>query len=156
MSFNRKVTILPSLVRPKKITIRASDGNEYSFLCKPKDDLRKDSRLMEFNCLINKLLKKDDECRQRQLYIRTYTVLPLNEECGILEWVNNTTGIRNILNDLYRAKNLYTRARDIKAVFDCKDAKINKRANFEHKLMPKFPPVFSDWFVENFPDPLSW
>lgn len=25
-------------------------------MCKPKDDLRKDCRLMEFNCLINKVL----------------------------------------------------------------------------------------------------
>ena len=24
-------------------------------MCKPKDDLRKDCRLMEFNCLINKV-----------------------------------------------------------------------------------------------------
>ena len=33
-------------------------------MCKPKDDLRKDCRLMEFNCLINKVhaLFDSDDC----------------------------------------------------------------------------------------------
>lgn len=42
---------------------------------------------MEFHSLINKLLQKDPETRRRQLRIRTYAVVPLNEECGLLEWV---------------------------------------------------------------------
>jgi serine/threonine-protein kinase ATR len=48
-----------SLQRPRKISILGSNGKDYIFLLKPKDDLRKDARLMEFNGLINLLLKKD-------------------------------------------------------------------------------------------------
>jgi phosphatidylinositol kinase/protein kinase (PI-3 family) len=33
--------------------------------------------------------------------IRTYAVMPLNEECGLLEWVNNTIALRAILTKLY-------------------------------------------------------
>ena len=44
-----------SLARPRKISIRGTDGQTYTFLGKPKDDLRKDARLMEFNSIINKL-----------------------------------------------------------------------------------------------------
>lgn len=59
--------IMSSLQKPRKITIRGSDAQLYSFLCKPKDDLRKDARLMEFNAMIIKLLKKDSEARSRKL-----------------------------------------------------------------------------------------
>ena len=56
-----------SLAKPRKITISGSDGNVYMFLGKPKDDLRKDARLMDFNSIINKLLKSNSESRRRQL-----------------------------------------------------------------------------------------
>ena len=42
------VQLLQSLQKPKKLTVIGDDGLEYSFLCKPKDDLRKDLRMMEF------------------------------------------------------------------------------------------------------------
>ena len=50
-----QVEILASLQKPKKISLKGSDGQSYTMMCKPKDDLRKDCRLMEFNCLINKV-----------------------------------------------------------------------------------------------------
>ena len=38
------VEVMLSLQKPKKISLRGSDGNIYVFLCKPQDDLRKDFR----------------------------------------------------------------------------------------------------------------
>ncbi len=58
---------MSSLAKPRKITIRGSNGQIYMFLGKPKDDLRKDARLMDFNAIINKLLKANSESRRRQL-----------------------------------------------------------------------------------------
>lgn len=58
---------MSSLQKPRKVTVRGNDGKSYSFLCKPKDDLRKDARLMEFNAMIIKLLKKDSDARSRKL-----------------------------------------------------------------------------------------
>lgn len=69
------IVIMPSLQRPRRISLRGSDGKEYLFMCKPKDDLRKDFRLMEFNDIVNKYLQNDRESRQRRLYIRTYVRL---------------------------------------------------------------------------------
>ena len=66
------VEVMKSLIKPKKITFRGTNGQRYSFLCKPKDDLRRDSRLLDMNNLLNKLFKKDPECRKRNLHIRTY------------------------------------------------------------------------------------
>lgn len=65
--FNDDVEIMKSLQKPRKISAVAEDGLTYIFLCKPKDDLRKDARLMDLNSMINKLLKKNAESRRRQL-----------------------------------------------------------------------------------------
>lgn len=59
--------VLNSLQKPRKINIRGSDGKIYGLLCKPKDDLRKDQRLMEFNSMINRLLMRDLESNKRRL-----------------------------------------------------------------------------------------
>jgi serine/threonine-protein kinase ATR len=67
LEFYDEVEIMHSLARPRKITIRGSNGQTYMFLGKPKDDLRKDARLMDFNAIINKLLKANSESRRRQL-----------------------------------------------------------------------------------------
>lgn len=68
---------------------------------------------MEFFSMINKLLKRSAESRRRNLRIRTYAVLPLNEECGILEWVDNTHPFRGILRTIYEAKNLTVRRQEV-------------------------------------------
>jgi serine/threonine-protein kinase ATR len=65
--FADEVQIMSSLQRPKVITFLGTDGRSYRFLCKPDDDLRKDYRMMEFNGLLNKLLKKDTDARKRDL-----------------------------------------------------------------------------------------
>ncbi|KAL3865678.1 hypothetical protein ACJMK2_043042 [Sinanodonta woodiana] len=151
------IEILPSLQRPKKITLTGSDGRLYVMMCKPKDDLRKDSRLMEFNGIVNKFLRKDPESRRRQLRIRTYAVIPLNEECGLIEWVNNTSGLRNILLKLYKEKGLYTSGRELKSIAPAHGSSLdNKLQIFKQKLLPLHPPVFREWFLRTFPDPTSW
>lgn len=40
--------------------------------------------------------------------IRTYAVMPLNEECGMLEWVSNTIPLRNILIKAYERRDVKT------------------------------------------------
>jgi serine/threonine-protein kinase ATR len=67
VGFRDEVDVMNSLQRPKKIGIIGSDGKTYPFLCKPKDDLRKDCRVLEFYSLINKLLQRNPETRRRHL-----------------------------------------------------------------------------------------
>ncbi|KAJ3127354.1 serine/threonine-protein kinase M1 [Nowakowskiella sp. JEL0407] len=152
--FKNEVEIMPSLQRPRKITILGHDGKEYIFLCKPKDDLRKDARLMEFNSLVNKLLKKDPESRKRNLHIRTYGVIPLNEECGLIEWVNNTAGFRHILLKYYKGRNIYTSPQEVKSMIDKNKHRLPEL--FVEELVPNHPPLFHEWFLETFPRPRDW
>ena len=99
--FEDNVIVMNSLQKPKKVTIRGTDGKLYAFLCKAKDDLRIDYRIMEFFSVVNKCLKQEPESRRRNLYIRTYAVTPLNENSGIIEWIENLATLRSILLKLY-------------------------------------------------------
>ncbi|GAA5943874.1 protein kinase MEC1 [Sporobolomyces koalae] len=156
-SFEDQITIMSSLQKPRKITIRGSDGQLYSFLCKPKDDLRKDARLMEFNAMIIKLLKKDSEARSRKLSIRTYSVVPLNEECGLIEWVPHVVVLRGVLNKAYSARGIASWSPELKKIFDTiRDVPKKTGERFENEVLAQFPPVFHDWFLENFPEPSAW
>jgi serine/threonine-protein kinase ATR len=102
--FEENVLVMNSLQKPKRISIRGTDGKIYSFLCKAKDDLRIDYRIMEFFSVVNKCLKQEPESRRRNLYIRTYAVTPLNENSGIIEWIENLATLRSILIKLYQEK----------------------------------------------------
>lgn len=72
--FLDEVDVMSSLQKPRKVTAVGSDGVYYTFLCKPKDDLRKDAKVMEFNSLVNTLLKKDREANRRDLCKSFYLV----------------------------------------------------------------------------------
>lgn len=56
-----EVVVLRSAAKPKKITFECSDGVSYNVMVKPKDDLRKDFRLMEFNGLVKRFLHQDSK-----------------------------------------------------------------------------------------------
>ncbi|KAH0840168.1 Nop14-like family-domain-containing protein [Lanmaoa asiatica] len=182
--FSDEIEIMRSLAKPRKITIRGSNGQTYMFLGKPKDDLRKDARLMDFNAIINKLLKANSESRRRQLHVRTYGVVTLNEECGFIQWVPNTIPIRPVLIRHYEARRIKNWVSTDFFFFNIKDdlnaegrqtsgtikstemsevfRKIKEATEkdaaelFTTKILPIFPPVFHEWFVETFPEPSAW
>ncbi|KAK8456228.1 hypothetical protein SEVIR_4G295900v4 [Setaria viridis] len=151
--------ILTSLQKPKKVVFVGSDGVARPFLCKPKDDLRKDSRMMEFNAMINRLLSKVPESRRRKLYIRTFAVVPLTEDCGMVEWVPNTRGLRHILQDIYITHGKFDRMKtnpQIKKIYDTFHGKMPDDEMLKKKILPMFPPVFHKWFLTTFSEPAAW
>ncbi|CAG5050354.1 unnamed protein product [Parnassius apollo] len=152
-----KIQILPSLQKPRKVTLKGSDGKSYIILLKSRDDLRKDYRLMEFNGVVNRFLQDAPETRRRRLYIRTYSVLPLNEECGLIEWVPNLAGLRPILLHIYKQKGIHTTNRELKELMCSKNDPVEKmRRIFEQQLLRRHPPVFQEWFRRVFSDPYGW
>ncbi|KAH7931163.1 hypothetical protein BV22DRAFT_1052917 [Leucogyrophana mollusca] len=157
-AFFDEIEVMRSLAKPRKITIRGSNGQIYMFLGKPKDDLRKDARLMDFNAIINKLLKANSESRRRQLHIRTYGVVTLNEECGFIQWVPNTIPVRPVLIKGYDARRIRSWSNELSDVFKkIKETDDKKAAQlFVTKVLPVFPPVFHEWFIETFPEPSAW
>lgn len=122
-------------------------------MLKPKDDLRKDFRLMEFNDIVNQMLSKEPNSRQRRLNIRLYSVAPLNEECGLIEWIPKLVGLRNILTAIYKQKGLNMRGKELReAAYNLRDPLSRKREIFEKILLARHPPVLGEWFRRTFPD----
>ncbi|KAL0070158.1 hypothetical protein AAF712_002648 [Marasmius tenuissimus] len=157
--FENDIEVLTSLAKPRKLTLKGSNAQKYTFLAKPKDDLRKDARLMDLNSIINKLLKGNPESRRRQLHIRTYGVVTLNEECGLIQWVPNTLPIRPILIKIYAAKGMTFWSEELSAFY----VKLSSAATdnvsadiFQKEILKRMPPVFHEWFIETFPEPTTW
>lgn len=154
--FQDDVFVLSSLQRPRKLVVRGSDGRSYGLMCKPKDDLRKDQRLMEFNAVINRAFQRDTESTKRRLYIKTYAVTPLNEECGAIEWVEGLKPMRDILIRLYRQKNVAIDYGEIRVLLNEASSSPSKTPIFTHKILRRFMPVLHEWFLETFPEPEAW
>lgn len=154
--FLDEVLVLSSLAKPRRLTARGTDGKSYMLLIKPKDDLRTDQRLMEFNGMINRSLKRDAESSRRQLYIRTYAVTPLNEECGIIEWVPGIKTIRDILISLYASRKIYPDYMMLRQLMDEASASESKVRIFTDDVLGRFPPMLHLWFTQQFPNPSAW
>ncbi|KAJ3232044.1 Serine/threonine-protein kinase smg1 [Chytriomyces hyalinus] len=86
-SFRSNVTVLPTKTKPKKVDIWAADGRKYSFLLKGHEDLHLDERIQQFLKATNSLLEVDKDARKSGLCARSYEVIPLGDEIGMIQWV---------------------------------------------------------------------
>ena len=99
--FNSSLSVLDTAQRPRKLTILGCDGNNYTFLLKGREDLRQDERVMQLFGLINRLLLSSNDTNKRDLEIRTYAVIPLAPNCGMIGWVSFTDTIHSLI-ETYR------------------------------------------------------
>lgn len=143
------IEVMPSLQRPKKMVLIGSNGTMYKILCKSKDDVRKDARLMELTRSIDYLLKKDDSSYRRRLSIRTYWVTPLSEESGLIEWVDGVRPMKSILQSIYLAHGLTLNWLLVKP-------KLDTGVDGFYELLGLYKPVLRGWFLETFPEPSAW
>mmetsp|Transcript_1655 Transcript_1655/g.2592 ORF Transcript_1655/g.2592 Transcript_1655/m.2592 type:complete len:3218 (+) Transcript_1655:318-9971(+) len=174
-----RIEVLLSKARPKKLMFKLHDGRRALFLCKTEDrgDLRKDSRMMEFNNVINRLFLRDPHARKRKLRLRTYAVTCLNESCGLMEWVGNTTAFRHIVQHIYAEEGVATQ-REFKAMLSKarrmldtlqsrqrRDGRADPKnpgelkdriQTYRDKIRSEFPPILHKWFSNRFADPSNW
>ena len=155
------VDVMGSLQRPKKVIIKGSDGQLYPFLCKPKDDLRKDARMMDFMTSVNRLLRKSPNCRRRRLGVQCYAVTPIDAECGLIEWVPNMVQLRGIIKGYWESLKLPFTHSDVKSRHAAAMALPSSKrseglANLIRALMTELPPVLHLWLMEQFGEPSSW
>jgi len=83
--------------KPKKITLRGSDGREYAFIAKGSEDLRQDERIQRLYRAMDSLLTQSPSARAKALRIRTFHVLPLTRRSGLIEFVHGTEPVGRIL-----------------------------------------------------------
>ncbi|CAB9501042.1 protein kinase ATR [Seminavis robusta] len=176
-----------SMIRREKQKIAKKpleiDIGELHFLVKQevKGDLRKDARVQDLNTVINRLMassRDSGKCgfssQNRQLRLRTFAVLCLSEESGILEWVPDTTALRALIQGTYNPQACEHSARrrgsnavnfadaHLRQAFDkCQSAFFEGKptdaaALFEERMLKEYPPLFYWWFVQKFQDPHAW
>ena len=54
--------------------------------------------------VVNAILRQDPEARRRQLFVRTYSVIPLQAQGGLIEWVPNLVPYRYGRQSAHRRK----------------------------------------------------
>ncbi|KAF9175596.1 hypothetical protein BGX20_003599 [Mortierella sp. AD010] len=96
-SFEQQVVVIPTKTKPKKLTLTGSDGKHYAYLFKGLEDLHLDERVMQLLRISNGMLQHDKESNSRQLSARHYAVVPLSDNSGMIQWVENTVSIFTII-----------------------------------------------------------
>lgn len=88
--FDTIFAVISSKQRPRKFSVKGSDGKDYQYVLKGHEDIRQDSLIMQLFGLVNTLLEHDPECFQRHLDIQRYPAIPLSPKSGLLGWVPNS------------------------------------------------------------------
>ncbi|ORX99768.1 PtdIns-3-kinase tor2 [Basidiobolus meristosporus CBS 931.73] len=116
--------VITSKQRPRKFTIKGSDGNDYMFLLKGHEDLRQDERVMQLFGLVNTLLATDPETFKRHLNIQRYSVTPLSPNSGLIGWLPNTDTFHALIRDYRESRKILL--------------------NIEHRIMLQMAPDYDN------------
>jgi len=123
-SFDHVLTVIPSKQRPRKMTLKGSDGISYAFLLKGHEDIRQDERVMQLFGLVNTLLTNDTECFKRHLSIQRFPAIPLSQNSGLLGWVPNSDTLHNLIKEYRESRRILL--------------------NIEHRIMLQMAPDYDN------------
>ncbi|KAJ6144853.1 hypothetical protein N7470_008748 [Penicillium chermesinum] len=157
--FSSEFSIASGLSAPKIVTAIATDGVRYKQLYKGgNDDLRQDSIMEQVFEQVSSLLKDHQPTRQRNLGIRTYKVLPLTLNAGIIEFVPNTIPLHDYLmpaHQRYFPKDMKPSACR-KHIADVQTRSFEQRVRTYRQVSEHFHPVMRYFFMEKFNNPDDW
>ena len=94
--FHKDLQIIPSKQKPRQVTLLGMDGYEYKFLLKGNEDLRMDERVMQLFALLNSFFVVSPQL-PTGLSISTYSVMPLSENVGLIQWIENTETVYQMI-----------------------------------------------------------
>ncbi|XP_078699305.1 serine-protein kinase ATM-like [Branchiostoma floridae x Branchiostoma belcheri] len=162
--FDPSVTFPGGINLPKVITCQGSDGVWRKQLVKGRDDLRQDAVMQQVFGLVDSLLKKDEESRRRNLSIRTYKVIPMSKQSGLVQWCEGTMSIGDYLIGNTRKPGAHVRyyPRDWdpghcrKKIHEKGGSRPDERLRVYREVCRHFHPVMQHFFMEKWPDPMDW
>ncbi|KAG5176073.1 phosphatidylinositol 3 and 4-kinase-domain-containing protein [Tribonema minus] len=161
-SFLATMQVIPSKQRPRKISMRGEDGQDYVFLLKGHEDLRQDERVMQLFGQghedlrqdervmqlfeqVNALLAKDRRTNRHDLSIQRYAVAPLSHNVGVVGWVPHCDTLHALIRDYRESRRillniehrLMTQSRRILLNIEHRLMTQSRRIrlNIEHRLM---------------------
>ncbi|PWN35316.1 uncharacterized protein FA14DRAFT_160518 [Meira miltonrushii] len=145
---------------PKITDCTGSDGKRYKQLFKNNDDLRQDAVMQQVFTLVNSMLKQDRRASKRSLHVRTYSVVPLGPQYGLLEFVPNTVPLLAPLQHTYKlhredGRMTPTEAREKIAKLAKDKVSIEERRKGFEEVCERMPPVFRFYFLHLYTNPLA-
>lgn len=120
--FSPTLRVIESKQRPRKLSLRGSDGKDYEFLLKGHEDLRQDERVMQLFGLVNRLLRNDRKTHAQNLSIKRYSAIPLAPNSGLIEWLGNCDTLHVLIKEYREARRILL--------------------NIEHRLMNQMSPDY--------------
>ncbi|KAF5864789.1 Serine/threonine-protein kinase tel1 [Aspergillus alliaceus] len=157
--YHPEFTIASGVSAPKIVSAFASNGLRYKQLFKGgNDDLRQDAIMEQVFEQVSNLLKDHQATRQRNLGIRTYKVLPLTSNAGIIEFVPHTIPLHDYL--LPAHQKFYPK--DMKPnvcrkhISDVQTRSLEQRVRTYRQVTEHFHPVMKYFFMEKFNNPDDW
>ena len=84
---------------PRQLTMIGKDEKEYMFLLKGHEDLHQDERVMQLFTLVNTIIENDQSIKDKNLFIDTFSVLPLSHSTGIIGWVPNCDTLHQLIKE---------------------------------------------------------
>lgn len=174
-SFHQNARVCAGLSKPLSVVCIGSDGKTYPQLVKGRDDLRGDAVMEQMFMIVNKLLQRDAQAAERNLLIRTYRIIPLSPFSGIMQFVDNTEQLKDVLVERTGKKGSREARRSLHERYRPKDLRhsavqkscfkeyghptrrdVVKLRKYLKLAWPKFQPVFRHFFIEQWPDPTQW
>jgi len=143
---------------PKITKCMGTDGKTYKQLYKGGDDVRQDAVMEQVFGIANQLLSRDESTRSRSLAIRTYKVIPLNADAGLLEFVENSQAIGEWLvpaHDLYNPRDMKI-ADARKQLSEYQKSPASERVETYKDIMKRIKPVMRHFFMEKHYIPERW
>lgn len=103
LRFGPQVLVMASKQKPKRLVILGSSEQEHWFLVKGGEDLRLDARVEQLFEVINGSVASSPTLG---LCVRTYAVVPVLPDLGMVEWVRPTKTIKQIVLEMHKAKDM--------------------------------------------------
>lgn len=118
------ILTMASLRKPRKITFLGTDERQYNFLAKGGEDLRTDQRVEQLFGVANEAFAQSTQTRTRGMKIRTFSVVPMTSQIGLVEWVSDTLPIKSMVEREAHARSAQAlRARGNASPSDIEDVK---------------------------------
>lgn len=99
IKFEGSVRVFPSLRRPMQLIIHCSNGRKYDFLIKYGEDLRQDQRVQQILKIMSEKLQENKNCSKHNQIVRTYKVIPILRNSGMLSFVKDSISLNDFLLD---------------------------------------------------------
>ncbi|KAG6455766.1 serine-protein kinase ATM [Manduca sexta] len=164
-SFDNIFELVGGINCPKKVYCTDSTGKKRILLVKGEDDMRQDAVMQQVFNIVNTLLEKDPITSRNKLLIRTYKVVPMSRQSGVLEWCVGTLPLGAYLvgagkagaHARYRPKDITSHAARVK-LSECHERRKSNKEKLAVflKILKDFKPVFHYFFTENYLNPVTW